>query len=379
MKIDADKPIPKYLQLKDIIRRYFEEERYQSGQKIPSENELVERFHVSRNTVRQALGELSDEGLIYKKQGLGTFFSGNLETPDLSYLIGVLSPRISYYIYPQIIHGIDEVVHQKRYNIVLGNSYADYKKEIVCLEQLLEKHIDGLLFEPVGGFERFEESDIFHVLNELTIPFVFMDWWFDDPALSCVSVDDVEGGFRATNYLIQAGHRRIACLYPHDKLPGNRRYHGYRKALEQHGLACDDDLIRTTTSQGWDTSDVIEENVRQLLALGQDRPTAIFLFNDDGALRAYNAIRGAGLRVPEDISLIGFDNSKQAASAEVPLTTMNHPKHKVGAWAAEILFDHIEARTQFNPRKILITPIVVEHSSVKFLNDTSMNNLVSGK
>jgi GntR family transcriptional regulator of arabinose operon len=72
-----------------------------------------------------------------------------------------------------------------------------------------------------------------------------------------------------------------------------------------------------------------------------------------------------------------FDNSEQAASAEVPLTTMNHPKHKVGVWAAEILFDHIETGAQSNPRKILITSIVVERSSVKFLNGTGMNNLVS--
>lgn len=371
MRIDADKPIPKYLQLKDIIIQYFENERYVADQKIPSENELVERFQVSRNTVRQALGELNDEGFIYKKQGLGTFFSGLGGMQKLSYLIGVISPRISYYIYPQIIHGIDEVAHQKRYNIVLGNSYADYEKEVVCLEQLLEKHIDGLLFEPVGGFEHFEDSPIFRILNDLTIPFVFMDWWFDDPNLSCVAVDDVEGGFRATQYLIQAGHCRIACLYPDDKLPGKRRYQGYRKALEQYGLPCDEALIHTTTSQGWDMLNVIEENVRQLLTLGAEaRPTAIFLFNDDGALRAYNAIRDAGLRVPEDISLIGFDNAEQAASAEVPLTTMNHPKHKVGAWAAEILFDHIEAGAQFNPRKIRITPIVVERSSVAFPKDS---------
>ena len=209
MRIDADKPIPKYLQLKEIIRQYFENEDYKPGQKIPSENELVERFQVSRNTVRQALGELSDERIIRRKQGLGTYFLGEVEKQHLSYLIGVISPRISYYIYPQIIHGIDEVAHQKRYNIVLGNSYADYEKELTCLEQLLEKHIDGLLFEPVGGFQQIQEAKIFPVLENLSIPIVFMDWWFDDPDISCVTVDDVEGGFRATNYLLNAGYRYV--------------------------------------------------------------------------------------------------------------------------------------------------------------------------
>ena len=367
MKIDADKPVPKYLQLKDIIRGYFEDEHYQSGQKIPSENELVERFQVSRNTVRQALGELSDEGIIYKKQGLGTFFSGNLEKHNLSYLIGVISPRISYYIYPQIIHGVDEVAHQKRYNIVLGNTYADYEKELTCLEQLLEKHIDGLLFEPVGGFQHLKEAKIFPILENLSIPIVFMDWWFDDPDISCVAVDDVEGGFRAASYLVKAGHRRIACFYPHDKLPGIRRYHGYKKALEQYGIEYENRFAKSTTSFQWDEAETIPRLVQEVLELGEHKPTAIFVFNDDGALRAYSAIREAGLSVPDDISLIGFDNSEQAASAEVPLTTLNHPKHHVGTWAAEILFEHIEAGAQYNPRKILITPTIVERNSVKFM------------
>ena len=153
MKIDAEKSTPKYLQLKEIIKHHFEKEHYQPGQKIPSENELMKQFAISRSTVRQTLNELANEGLIYKKQGLGSFYAGKPENEvSRSYLVGVIVPRLSFYIYPQIIQGINDVAHQKRYNIVLGSSDVQPEKELACLEQLLEKRIDGLLIEPSGGF-----------------------------------------------------------------------------------------------------------------------------------------------------------------------------------------------------------------------------------
>ena len=109
MRIDAEKPMPKYLQLKEILIQHFKDQQYQPNQKIPSENELLEQFDVSRITVRQALAELVNEGFIYKKHGSGSFFSGKVEdTERLNYLIGVLTPRITYYIYPFIIQGIDD-------------------------------------------------------------------------------------------------------------------------------------------------------------------------------------------------------------------------------------------------------------------------------
>ena len=185
MRIDADKPIPKYLQLKEILKQHFHQEQYQPDQKVPTENELIERFEVSRNTVRQALAELTNDGVIYKIQGSGSFFAGHIQDQqNQSFLIGVIVPRLAFYIYPKIIQGIDDVAHQKHYNIVLGSSDVNPKKELICINQLLDKGIEGLLIEPSGGFQRFEESPNFHQLKELTIPIVFMDWAIDDPDIS---------------------------------------------------------------------------------------------------------------------------------------------------------------------------------------------------
>ena len=366
MKIDASSSAPKYLQLKEIIMRYFHEKQFERDQKIPSETELIAQFKVSRNTVRQALAELVNEGFIYKKHGSGSFFSGKTgEEESHSYLIGVISPFISSYIYPQIIQGIDDVAHERRYNIVLGSSKGELAKERACLEQLLEKDIEGLLIEPAGGFHYIQESETFHVVKTLGIPVVFMDWEIEDPDISYVSLNDREGGFRATSYLVQAGHTRIACVYPQDHIPGIRRYEGYKKALETHRLAYDETLVRATTIEKWNEASHIIALTRNLLALGEQRPTAIFFFNDNAALRAYSAIRAAGLRIPEDISIMGFDDSELATLTDAPLTTMIHPKYQLGKWAAEMLFDDMAHKGQRTPRHLLINPTIAVRSSVK--------------
>ena len=368
MRIDVEKPIPKYLQLKEIIKQYFKDKHYEAGQKIPSENDLINQFNVSRNTVRQALAELVNEGFIYKKHGSGSFFSGKFhEDRQHSYLIGVITPNIPSYIYSKIIEGIDDVAHRRRYNIVLGSSKGSPEKELICLEQLLEKNVEGLLVEPSGGFRDIHESKIFRLLKDLTIPVVFMDWAIDDPEISYVSLDDVEGGFRATSYLIEAGHTRIACVYPDDHIPGIQRYQGYRRALEASGLEYDSQLDKPSTILTWNEGEEISRQVKELIAPGNDRPSAVFFFNDAAALRGYAVIREAGLKIPDDISVVGFDDSELAALADVPLTSVIHPKYQIGRWATEILFEDIEHEGQKTHRQMMINPTIAVRDSVKSL------------
>jgi GntR family transcriptional regulator of arabinose operon len=107
--------------------------------------------------------------------------------------------------------------------------------------------------------------------------------------------------------------------------------------------------------------------VRELLAIQQERPTAIFFFNDDGALHGYDAVREAGLKVPDDISVVGFDDCELALRATVPLTTMIHPKYQLGKWAAEILFHQIEHGGHTTPNQMILNPRIVVRDSVRHL------------
>jgi GntR family transcriptional regulator of arabinose operon len=305
--------------------------------------------------------------VIYKIQGSGSFFSGTSPKIEQSYLIGVITPLISSYIYPQIIQGIDDVAHQKHYNIVLGSSDVNPQKERIRLQQMLDKQIDGLLIEPSGDFPCLEEMEIFHQLKHLVLPVVFMDWTLSDPNVSYISLDDVEGGFRATTYLAEAGHRRIAHVYPNDTRPALKRYEGYRKALSLHNIEYDRRLDKSITIAEWNSPNLIKRLILELIGLGDQRPTAIFFFNDDGALQGFDALRQAGLQVPEDCSIMGFDDSEMAARAEVPLTTMIHPKYQLGKWAAELLFNQIEDGGHSAPNQVILNPRIAVRKSVKHL------------
>ena len=368
MKINMNDSRPKYLQLKDALKRLFEEAHYQSGQQTPSENELMEQFDVSRSTVRQALTDLANEGVIYRKQGVGSFFAGTVveQTPRSS-LIGVIAPILFEYIYPQIMQGANDIIHQKGCNIVLASSEGKPENEMWHIEQLLSKKIEGLLFEPAGSPQDFEETKTFQMLKSLSIPVVFMDWAFDDRSVSYVALDDVEGGFRATQHLIEAGHRRIGIVYLEHHVPSKRRYEGYRHALEQHGLTPDPAIEKHRTIVRWNESDSAYLLTKELLESGCELPTAIFYFNDAAALRGCAAIREAGLSIPDDISVMGFDDASFASLLDVPLTTMIHPKYQIGKWAAEMLFDQLDSQGRSMPHQMLLHPNIVVRHSVKIL------------
>ena len=279
----------------------------------------------------------------------------------------MITPFISYYIYPPIIQGIDDIAHKHRYNIILGSSRGTQEKEIICLEQLLAKDIDGLLIEPAGGFQNINESRVFQLLKELSIPVMYLNWVIQDPDASFVSVNDFEGGLRATEYLLEAGHTRIACVYPDDFVPGIQRYRGYRKALKNYNIDYVNELDKSGTIFRWNDTDYISMLVKELLSLKDaQRPSAIFFFNDSAALQGYQAIREAGLQIPDDISVIGFDDSELGAVADIPLTSMSHPKYQIGKWAAEFLFEKIQHKGPKPPAKqMIINPTIVLRDSVK--------------
>ncbi|GAK49565.1 transcriptional repressor [Candidatus Moduliflexus flocculans] len=373
MEIDAEKSEPKYRQLKQIILRYFEQEHYQADQQIPTEIEFAERFQVSRGTVRQTLTELVNEGVIYKKHGVGSFFAGKQarEARARSGLIGAITPAMFRYIFPHVLRGINDVIYQKGYNLVISDLGDGFDDEYPHLERMLTHGIDGLIFEPnsSGRTKRFQDTRTFALLKSLTIPVVFMGWTFENAGVSCVSLDDMEGGFRATTHLIENGHRRIACLYMSDHEPALLRYQGYRKALEIHNIPVDSRLEKSRPTATWTHANSAYTLTQDLLALGEERPTAIFFFNDRAAIQGYAAIREAGLRIPDDVSVIGFDDSDFAAQIDVPLTSVIHPKYQLGKWAAEMLLEQLDAPCRCTPRQMILHPSIAVRDSVKTLRE----------
>ena len=326
----------------------------------------MEMFGVSRNTVRQAIGELEREGILSRQQGRGTFYVGTTSRPAdaKTGLIGVLSPLPETYIFGELIHGMDDVAHQMGYSLVLATSRADPEREIGALENLLNKPLEGLIVEFAQSALLSPDGAVIHLLKRSKLPMIVCDTEARGLNASTVAMDDFYGGQLATEYLLDRGHRRIAMVWKSANYAGVLRRDGYLKALHQAGIDPDMDLIRSYTSQE-ETMPVVPI-VKELLALpARQRPTALFMFNDQCAVQALEVLADRGVSVPDEISVMGFDDSDLAPAASVPLTTVVHAKYVLGSLAARMLIDSIETDRPRFVTRTLIRPTLAIRDSVR--------------
>lgn len=164
--------------------------------------------------------------------------------------------------------------------------------------------------------------------------------------------------YLATKYLIQLGHREIAGLFKTDDMQGINRQNGFMKALQEQGIICDKKKIGDFETRHLAS---FPYHFTKELLLKKDRPTAIVCFNDWIAIRVMQAIRDFSFKIPTDISVVGFDDSVLAVASEIKLTTINHPKEKMGQKAAKMLIDMINLKVE-KPRYIFEPELIVRNS-----------------
>ncbi|HOJ11851.1 MAG TPA: GntR family transcriptional regulator [Clostridiales bacterium] len=352
---------PKYQRVKLYIKELIREGVICNGQMLPSEYELMEMFAVSRHTVRQAFGELAKEGWVYKEQGRGTFANYN-KNIDHKGIIGVITTYISDYIFPHIISGIEEVLAKGGYVLALANTNNNKEKEAQHIMNFMEQNIVGLIIEPTRSAE---ENTNLHLLKEVEsrdIKTIFINAAYPDYDSPYIIMDDVKGGFTATQHLLQTGHRKIAGIFKKDDLQGLKREEGYKKALKSFNITPDESIIGHYGTESKGTYPYI---FAQKLVESRERPDAIVCYNDEIAIKVVQAIRDRGLEIPDDISIIGYDDSALALASDIKLTTIRHPKKQMGEQAAHYLIEMLEN----NIHKPVMTyePELIVRSSCKSL------------
>lgn len=358
----------KYLHVRDLLVHRFKKERYLPGRKLPTEQELSRSLGVSRTTIRQALKLLEDENIIVRRHGSGTFFAGRAGhapgSEAANGLVGMVNFFFMDYIYPDILRGIEQTIFSEGYTLVLANSHQSEHQELLSVERLIDQGVKGLILEPSRNLQIRDDHPMVELLDTIDIPVVTTHWGIEHRRVSTVSIDDECAGYEATRYLIERGHRSVAIVYKKDVQAGYHRYIGYRHAMEEASLP-----LRDEWAAAYDNGMELEDP-RQGYALtrrlldGAQRPTAIFYFNDFNAIQGYRAIQEAGLTIPRDISVIGFDNYRSAELLYPPLTTFEHPKYRLGRWAARILVDEITEPSPRLPKKMVFEPILIERESV---------------
>ena len=271
-----------------------------------------------------------------------------------TYSIGLVVPDILNPFYPGVARGIEDKALKGGYSVFFCNTNHDKKREIQSLKLLAEKRVDGIILAP-----GLEDSTIPDSLANGDIPIVHICRRYVEPSKSFVVIDDERGGFLATKHLIEQGYKKIGFIGAKDQaLYLDERFEGYKQAFQKFGLQIDQRYIYSSDFQRQTGYRI----VRKMLAHG-DYPRAIFAENDILALGVIQAIREAGLSIPGDIAVVGFDDIPFASFPEVQLTTIAQPKNEMGEIAVSILLDQMSGRNT-EPRKVILEPqLIVRKSS----------------
>ncbi|GGJ02085.1 arabinose metabolism transcriptional repressor [Alicyclobacillus cellulosilyticus] len=346
------KTTPKYRQLKHEILSWIHSGRFQPGDAIPSEHELASQYGISRHTVRQAITELAHEGWLIREQGRGTFVASGQPAPDphvhvqrpRSGLVAVVTTYISDYIFPSIIEGMESVLTPRGFTILLLNTRNDFQQEAQAISSILEHGAEAVIVEATKS--SYPNPNLAHYfrLLERQVPMVMLHSDYLELGVPCIRVDDAGGCEQVTRHLLEMGHRFIGGIFKQDDMQGRHRLRGFVRALRAFGAPLHPEWLLSYETPDMDTVAALYID-RFARHLPGQRPTAVVCYNDYIALQLIRACKQHGFSVPEDISVVGFDDFQLALAGEVQLTTVRHPKFRMGVKAAEWILEMIsEAR-----------------------------------
>lgn len=272
--------------------------------------------------------------------------------------IGIIVPEFLSSYFPQIIMEAQEVATKAGYNMVICQSNETYETEVANTKVMLANQVDGLLISITKETKNFDHLKIF---QRKGIPIVFFNRVCDEMNVPKVIVDDYDGAFRAVEHLIKKGRKRIAHIAgPPSLLISNKRLNGYKAALRKYNIPLDEDLIIP-----YDLNlDKVKIYVNHLLNL-QPRPDAIFAVNDPTAIETILAVKKYGLKVPKDISIVGFSNDYISGLLEPALTTVSQPVKEIGRVATQLLIDQIkrDVNEWKSMIRVLKTELIIRKSS----------------
>ncbi|MHB2149027.1 LacI family DNA-binding transcriptional regulator [Calditrichota bacterium LG25] len=272
--------------------------------------------------------------------------------------IGVIVPEIKHHFFSAVISGIEEVAYQAGYVILVAQSNEQMKREIMNLNAFISSHVSGLL---VSISQTTTDSDHFKKYLQQDGKIVFFDRVCEDLQVSKVVVDDYEGAYQATEYLIKKGYQKIGHLAGSKNLNiSQNRYRGYIDALTKHGITPRSEYIYWAGLQEQDGRD----GMAALLELAEP-PDAIFAVNDPVAIGAYDVLKQKGLRIPDDMGIVGFSNNPISSFVNPPLTTVHQPAYEMGKKAAELLLQQIDSQEEEVSlvKEVLKTRLIVRESA----------------
>ncbi|MFC3197710.1 LacI family DNA-binding transcriptional regulator [Parapedobacter deserti] len=330
--------------------------------------DIAKKLHISKSTVSRALQNHPNVSQKTRKAVLDLAnemdYRRNLHALSLlnrkSNTIGIIVPELIGSYFPQMIISAQKEAIKAGYNIIISQCNECYKDEVENAKLMLAYQVDGLLISLTKETRNYDHLEIF---LRKGIPVVFFNRICEKMIVPKVIVDDYEGAFLAVEHLIETNKRRIAHLGGPPSLAISRhRLNGYKDALKKHQIPIDEELIVS-----FDLSfEKINIYLQYFLSL-QSPPDAIFVINDTTAIEVIQLLKRKGLRIPEDVAVVGFSDDYASALIDPPLTTVAQPIELIGATAAKMLIEQIDRDVSEwkAVTKMLKTNLVIRQSTVK--------------
>jgi len=337
--------------------------------------DVAEKSGVSRSTVSFVLNNITDVRIspetrqrvldAARELGYHPDSAGRKLASGRSNTLGLILRQSREQVFadallPQVVLGVGEAASQEGYQVLLEAISPENQNGYMHLIQ--ENHVDGII---LSGPQQ-NDREIIDLYNE-GYPIVLMGQ-LPESSLPYVDIDAIDGSYRAVKHLIEAGHRRIGLITnaPLEYTSAQQRWDGYCKALSEAGIMVEKELMRT----GYYTPQSGYSAMKELLALAVI-PTAVFIASDVVALGAMQAIKDQGLRIPEDIALVGFDDIPLAEYFDPPLSTIHTPSYELGKTAGEALLCLLHGKTLENNTQLLDSELILRRSSQQKNNNVS--------
>jgi len=332
---------------------------------MPTLKEVAKKADVSITTVSRVINKsdkVNEETRVRVQQAMRSLgYQPNRvaqrlrATKGISKLLGLIIPDIQNQFYSNIVRGIEDVSYGNDYAVILCNSDENPNKERFYLDVLRSESVDGVILPPIHQYGKMVEGMI-----ESGIPLVCVDRKLARESVDTVVVNNRKGAHSAVSHLIDLGHKRIAIISSSPQFSSfQERQAGYEQALQDHDIEIDPALIHQGDPR---SSKNAKKLVRSLLE-SDSPPTALFITNNLMTLGALEAIHELELEIPQDISIIGFDDMPWATAISPPLTVVRQPGYEMGRRAAELFFQRISDPDREPVQVMMETSLVIRQST----------------
>lgn len=360
MMIDRNSPIPQYFQLQTWLVEQIEQGIFKPDDKIPTEEEIVQQTGLARATIRQAIQNLVNSGYLVRKRRLGTFVLKPAVNTLKNNIVAVLVHDIRSGYASELLRGVGDEAAKNGFSVMLCNTDDLHVQADFHANQIINYGISGLIYMPTAAsaeknisiVERFQRRDI---------PVILIDREIPDATMDLVTTDNFRGAYDLTCFLINKGHRKIAISLSTLFSSENARLAGYRQALLDHQIEIDPSIIFTFKERLIESQ--FEQYVKMMLS-HRDKYSVIFAGNDHIAYIIYRICSELKIAIPDQLSLVGYDDLPVANPHLTALTTIHQPIYEMGQEAFKLLLRRMNGDVD-HPTRIELNSHLVDRGSVQ--------------